>query len=92
MNQVKKQQERQEHEINAFKIAVKGILTKHELVRAALRPFAGLPPCTPLPTLAFLQEMERRENANGQQFGQIRDPARRLHFQQDLPELQDHLI
>jgi hypothetical protein len=59
---------------------------------AALRPFAGLPPCTPLPTLAFLQEMERRENANGQQFGQICEPARRLHFQQDLPELQDHLI
>src|ERR1700751_535716 len=49
-------------------------------------------PCTRLPTPAFLREMERRENANGQKFGQVRDSSSRLHFQQDLSELQDHLI
>ena len=46
----------------------------------------------PVATPAFLREMERRENANGQKFGQVRDSSRRLHFQQDLRELQDHLI
>ena len=39
-----------------------------------------------------LTEMERGENANGQKFGQVRDPSRRLNFQQDLPELQDQLF
>jgi hypothetical protein len=46
----------------------------------------------PLPTLAFLREMERCENANGQKFGQIRDPTRLLNVQQYLSDLQDHLI
>ena len=40
----------------------------------------------------FLREMERGENANGQKFGQVRVPSRRLNFRQDLPELQDQLI
>ena len=44
------------------------------------------------PTLPFLREMERRENANGQKFGQVRVSSRLLNFQQDVPDLQDQLI
>jgi hypothetical protein len=44
------------------------------------------------PRWPFLREMERGENANGQKFGQVRVPSRRLNFRQDLPELQDQLI
>jgi hypothetical protein len=46
----------------------------------------------PVAHACFLQEMERGENANGQKSGQVREPTRRLHFLQDLSQLQDHLI
>jgi hypothetical protein len=58
-------------------------------------PPAGRMPFMSDSTLAhacLLHEMERRENANGQKFGQVRVPSRRLNFLQDLPELQDQLI
>ena len=46
----------------------------------------------PVATPAFLREMEWRGNANGQKIGQVRHPARRLHFQQDVESLDLYLL
>jgi TPR repeat protein len=67
IKQVKERQERQGHEINAIKIALKGILTKHEL--GSLQKAADAGNATAMKDLGWLY-------ANGQGVARDYDKAR----------------